>query len=623
MHHVFIKHMNYRSTSAKLRFLLLLSPLVAMTVYPGAQPNVLIIMTDDQGYPELSVHGNPILLTPNLDKLHGQSLRLSDYHVSPMCTPTRGQLLTGIDAARNGAVNVSSGRALLRPEIPTMANYFGDAGFTTGIFGKWHLGANYPFRPQDRGFQESVWYPSSSIPSVPSYWGNDYFDDVYIRNGTREQFKGYCTDVFFAEAKAFMKNSVKAEKPFLCYLATNTPHGPFIPKPEDRDVIAERLMDPQFDLLKGPLKKRLANYLGMIRNIDTNMGDLMGFLDEEGLTDNTILIFQTDNGSLLGPQYFNAGMRGKKTELWEGGHRVPCFIRWPDGNLAKSQNIRGLTQVQDILPTLLELCQIKPGKNPEFDGMSLAPVLRGEALVSEQRVLIMNYSRMPGFSNYPSPHSQTRMRADQAAVLWKRWRLLEDRELYNLDLDPLQQTNVIHQHPEVVVKLREHLEAWWKEVGPMANEEQRVIIGTEHENPTMLTGCEWLDVFIDQQGQIRNGVQKNGYWLIDVAEEGEYDIELRRWPKEADGPISGTLPDGTGKALPINQAMLYVSGHNHMSIGEKRAYGFEGLTKQVQKKDKGVVFTMHLKKGSTALHTWFRGKDHTMLSAYYVYITRK
>ncbi len=456
----------------------------------------------------------------------------------------------------------------------------------------------------------------------PRIGGNDYFDDVYIKNGKRKQFEGYCTDVFFAEAKQFIKNAARAEKPFLCYLATNTPHGPFIPKPEDRAVIAERLTDPQFDHLGDALKRRLAAYLGMIRNIDTNMGGLMEFLDEEGLSENTILIFKTDNGSLLGPQYFNAGMRGKKTELWEGGHRVPCFIRWPGGNLAKPQDIGGLTEVQDILPTLLDLCRIERGSRPEFDGMSLAPVLRGEEPVSDDRILIMNYSRMPGFSNYPSPHSQTRMRADQAGVLWKRWRLLEDRELYNLDTDPLQQTNVIDQHPEVVAKLRKHLAAWWERVGTAANEEQRIIIGTEHENPTKLSATEWLDVFVDQQGQIRRGIQKSGYWLIDVARAGEYEIELRRWPEEAEGTISGNLPDGSGTALPINQASLYVTGHNHMSIGEKKAYQFEGLTKPVRKGDKGAVFTMNLKKGPTALHTWFRGKD-TILSAYYVYITRK
>ena len=590
----------------------------------SGRPNVLVIMTDDQGYPEISAHGNPVLQTPNLDRLHEQSLRLSDYHVAPMCTPTRGQLLTGLDAARNGAVNVSSGRALIRQEVPIMANYFGDAGYSTGVFGKWHLGANYPYRPQDRGFQESVWYPSSSIPSVPAYWGNDYFDDVYMHNGKEKQFKGYCADVFFDEAKRFIMKSAKKNKPFMCYLATNTPHGPFIPKEEDRKVIADVLAQSKFDHLDNGLKKRLALYLGMIRNIDWNMGKLMKFLDDENLAKDTILIFKTDNGSLLGPQYFNAGMRGKKTEIWEGGHRVPCFIRWPNGGLGKPRDIGGLTQVQDILPTLLDLCKININRTTAFDGISLASVLNGKKQVSQDRVLIINYSRMPGFSNYPSPHSQTQMRADQAAVLWKRWRLLEDRELYNLATDPMQTKNVINQHPEVVAKMRKPLYEWWERVKDLANEAQNAaIIGTQYENPTKLSATEWLDVFVDQQGQIRRGVLKNGYWLIDVARAGQYEIELRRWPKEADGTISGTLPDGSGTALPINQAMLFLSGHNHLRISEKKSYQFEGLTKRVNPKDKGVTFTMNLKKGPTALHTWFKGKDGIMLSAYYVYVNRK
>ena len=619
----------------KKKLILCLLTFLGLCLSLEGHPNILVIMTDDQGYPELSVHGNPVLQTPNLDRLHSQSIRLSDYHVSPMCTPTRGQLLTGMDAARNGAVNVSSGRALLRPEIPTIANYFGDAGFATGVFGKWHLGANYPFRPQDRGFQESVWYPSSSIPSVPAYWGNDYFDDVYIHNGKNQRYEGYCTDVFFAEAKRFMLESTKKKKPFLCYLATNTPHGPFIPKEEDRKVIAEVLAQPKFDHLgasklksprgqtAGNLKDRLSRYLGMIRNIDWNMGKLMKFLDDKGLSENTILLFQTDNGSLMGPRYFNAGMRGKKTEIWEGGHRVPCFIRWPNGGLGKPRDVGGLTQVQDVLPTLMELCGIKPKKGPKLDGMSLAPVLKGEKKVPGDRILVINYSRMPGFSNYPSPHSQTQMRADQAAVLWKRWRLLENRELYDLESDPMQEKNVIGDHPQVVAKMRKHLYSWWDTVKHLANDPQRVIIGTEHENPTKLSATEWLDVFIDQQRQILRGGQKSGYWLLDVARAGQYEIELRRWPKEAGGTINGTLPDGTGKALPITQAMLYVSGHNHLDIGQKKAYQFEGLTQGVNPKDKGVTFTMNLKKGPAALHTWFKGNDNTMLSAYYVYVNRK
>ena len=590
-----------------------------------ARPNVLIIMTDDQGYPELSVHGNPVLQTPNLDILHGQSIRLSDYHVTPMCTPTRGQLLTGMDAARNGAVNVSSGRALLRPEIPTIANYFSDAGYFTGVFGKWHLGANYPFRPQDRGFEESVWYPSSSIPSVPAYWGNDYFDDVYTHNGKEQRYKGYCTDVFFSEAKRFMLDSLRKKKPFLCYLATNTPHGPFIPKDEDRKAIAQILESPKFDHLEENIKRRLSLYLGMIRNIDWNMGKLMKFLDENNLSENTILLFQTDNGSILGPQYFNAGMRGKKTQIWEGGHRVPCFIRWPSGGLGKPRDIEGLTQVQDVLPTLLELCEIeiKNVNGQKFDGMSLASIIKDKKKVPEDRMLVINYSRMPGFSNYPSPYSQTQMRADQSAVLWKRWRLLENRELYDLKSDPMQKNNIIGNHPKVVAKMRRHLYSWWDTVKHLANNPQRIIIGTKYENPTKLSATEWLDVFVDQQGQIFRGVQKSGYWLLDIAQSGEYEIELRRWPKEADGTISGTLPNGEGKALPITEAMLYVSDHNHLDIGQKKAYQFEGLTKRVTQKDKAITFTMSLKKGPVALHTWFKGQNNTMLSAYYVYVYRK
>lgn len=583
-----------------------------------AKPNVIVVMTDDQGYPELSAHGNPILKTPNLDRLHGQSLRLEDYHVSPMCAPTRGQLMTGLDAARNGATNVSSGRALLRPEIPTMANFFGDAGYTTGIFGKWHLGANYPFRPEDRGFDETVWFPSSHIGSVPDYWGNDYFDDTYINNGKLKQYKGYCTDVFFEEALSFIKQSAESGKPFLAYIAPNTPHGPLVAKEEDEKAIAEILAQEEFANMGRGLKARLADYLGMVRNIDTNMGALMKFLSNEGLRDDTIVVFQTDNGSTHGPLYYNAGMRGMKTELWEGGHRVPCLISWPNGGLAKPQAIDGLTQVQDMLPTLLELCNILTDR--KFDGMSLAPVLRGRTTVPEDRMLVINYSRMPGFVNYPTPFAQTLMYRNQGEVLWKRWRLLEDRELYNLETDPLQTTNVIDKHPKVLAKLRNRLDEWWADVGPHANDVQRVVIGSEHENPSRLTGCEWLDVFIDQQRQIRVGQQKSGYWMLEVAEDGEYDFELRRWPKEIDRPIIAPLEGGQG-AMDIDTASFYLSDYHHLDIGDKRPYRFEGLNKSVGPNDTSITFTAQLKKGPIALHTWFRGES-TILSAYYVYVTR-
>ena len=206
-------------------------------------------------------------------------------------------------------------------------------------------------------------------------------------------------------------------------------------------------------------------------------------------------------------------------------------------------------------------------------------------------------------------------------MLWKRWRLLEDRELYDLESDPLQETNVIDQYPDVVKRMREHLYRWWDEVGPTANEPQRVVIGSDHENPSRLTACEWLDVFVDQQAQIRMGVDKSGYWLLDVAEAGVYEFELRRWPRELDRPLVEGDAKGRG-AIPISRASLFISDYHHMSIGEKKPYGFEGLTTAVKPGDTAAVFTLPLEEGPMALHTWFQGKGRTF-SAYYVYVTRK
>ena len=183
-------------------------------------------------------------------------------------------------------------------------------------------------------------------------------------------------------------------------------------------------------------------------------------------------------------------------------------------------------------------------------------------------------------------------------------------------------TNVIDEHPDVVRKMRGELYRWWDEVGPNANVPQRVVIGSDHENPSRLTACEWLDVFVDQQGQIRRGQQKSGYWLLDVAQDGEYEFELRRWPRDADIPLTEAMPDGVGKALPITSASIFLNNYHHLSVGQKRPYGFEGLTKQVKAGDKSVVFTANLKRGPIALHTWFRGED-TIFSAYYVYVRRK
>jgi len=587
--------------------------------YGQTKPNVIIVMTDDQGYGEMSCHGNTILKTPHIDKLAEQSTQFNDFHVSPMCAPTRGQLLTGMDAARNGCVNVSSGRGLLRKELPTMADIFRDNGYATGVFGKWHLGDNYPYRPQDRGFDESIWFPSSHIGSVPDYWGNDYFDDTYIHNGKREKFEGYCTDIFFNQAMEYINTARSNDKPFLIYIPTNTPHWPYFAKKEDIEAVTKAYNISKVDESRLKDKDGLIKYLAMIRNIDTNIGRIRNFLSENDLEKNTIFIFLTDNGSIFSTQYYDAGMRGMKTQLWEGGHRVPLFIHYPNGEFT-AKMVDGLTQVQDILPTLVDLCGLELPGNIPFDGMSLVPQLKENKLIPKDRILVINYSRMPMGFEYPSPYGQSMVRKDKSVVLWKRWRLIENRELYNLETDPMQTIDVVDQNPDILLKMRTYLDNWWERVKDIANEPQRIIIGNEKENPMMLTACEWLDVFVDQQGQVKNGTEKNGYWLLDVEKAGTYEFELRRWPKELDRPLSENEPGG--REIPLVKARLFIDVVLHQK--EYLPYGYEGATIDLSPEDKSATFRVDLEEGPITLHTWFdkRGWYNTAFGAYYVYVKK-
>ncbi len=582
-----------------------------------SEPNVIIILTDDQGYGELSAHGNPVVKTPNLDRLRAESVRFTDFHVAPMCTPTRGQLMSGQDALRNGAMNVSSGRTLLRRELPIMPQMFADAGYATGIFGKWHLGDTFPYRPEDRGFAEAVWFPSSHIGSVPDYWNNDYFDDTYIHNGQRQAYTGYTTDVLFREAIAWMNQQAEAGSPFLCYLPTAAAHQPHFVPAEFRSAVEkdlERVKD-QLPPLKPERERELVRYLAMVANIDENMGRLESFLEQSGQRENTIIVFFTDNGSTFAPEYFDAGMRGKKATLWEGGHRVPCFIRWPAGKLRPSGDVHGLAQVQDLLPTLLELCGVQPPQNARFDGQSLVPVLRGRTELPQDRILVINFSRMPFKSTQTLPDNEAVPRREGAAVLWQRWRLIEDRELYNLETDPQQEDNILAKHPEVVAKMRAHLDTWWAGVRDECREFQPSIIGNARQNPVTLSACEWADVFVDQQAQVRRGVEKNGRWHLDVDRAGRYRFELRRFPPESGLRIDQaveqtTVADGhlsAGPALLIDAARLQI--------------GHQTVQTMIAPSSQSVTFEMNLSAGRTTLQTWWldeMGKE--ICGAYYVIV---
>jgi arylsulfatase A-like enzyme len=581
-------------------FLLCCCFVVQSTAKPVAEqrPNVIIILSDDQGYGDVGAHGNPVLKTPHLDKLHSTSVRLTDFHVSPMCTPTRGQLLTGLDALRNGATSVTAGRSLLRPGIPTMAEAFKASGYRTAMFGKWHLGDSWPNLPHQRGFEEAVYHLGWGVLSIAATWGNDNFDDRYFHNGVLKQYQGYCTDVWFDLAMQWIKGRKRTE-PFFLYLPTNAPHGPL--------WVADKYKEPYKG--KGP-----DAFFGMLANLDENMGRLDAFLRQQGLHENTLLIFMNDNGGTAGVRVFNAGMRAQKQQYYDGGHRAISFWRWPSGGLRAPGDIDALTQVQDVLPTLIELCSLQPGKTikQKLDGVSLVPLLRkeadGRAESFNQRTLVVQYGQTP--TKY------------DAAVMWQKWRLVKGTELYNLTDDPGQTRDVAAQHPAIVAQLRAHYDKWWAGVAPRLPEFVPIVLGAPQENPVTLTAVDWADVYCDNQNNcLRPGQNQNGVWHVRVARTSTYEFALRRWPREADAAITAGLPafpapGGVGNlpagvALPIAQARLRVGAQ------EQRA--------PVTAQDKEIVFTVPLKAGDhTQVQTWFAdAQGQQLCGAYYLYVKRK
>lgn len=548
----------------------------------GTDLNVILVMTDDQGYGDLSCHGNPVLKTPNLDQLYSESVRFTDFHVAPMCTPTRGQLLTGRDAMDNGATFVCLGRSMMRQELPTMADLFAGEGYKTALFGKWHLGDSYPYRPNDRGFQEVVRHGAWGITSIADYFGNDYFDDTYKHNGTQEAYSGYCTDVWFDLAMNWMQERQNSGEKFFCYLPTNVPHVPH--------WVAEEYAAPYEG--KGP-----AAFFGMIANLDENMGRLEAFLKETGLYENTLLIFMTDNGTAAGEMVFNAGMRGKKRSLYEGGHRVPLFVRCPAGGIGGGRDIDHLTHCQDILPTLADLCRLKQNGEEDFDGVSLASLLTDKKSVfpDAERMLVVQYG------------SEIQdLKKSNATVMWEKWRLVKGEELYRIDYDPGQENNLIENHPEIAEEMRHHYEQWWLDTYPQFQKVRNIEIGTKHANPMMLYSSDWQGSYADNFANLAAG-DRIGEWNVDIKQEGSYTFTLWRWPPEANTALDAELegPQGKGHAVPIHQARIQI-GDVDESLSAPSG-------------TKSVSFTVNLGKGEQLLRTWFNdAQDNPLCSAYYV-----
>ncbi|MCA8956462.1 MAG: arylsulfatase [Planctomycetes bacterium] len=506
----------------------------------GRRPNVILVMTDDQGYGDVHAHGNTMIRTPNLDSLREQCVRLTDFHVDPTCSPTRSALMTGRYSTRTGVWHTILGRSLMSPDEHTVAEYLRAAGYRTGMFGKWHLGDNWPLRPRDQGFDEAVRHGGGGVGQGPDWWGNDYFDDTYWCNGKPTKYSGYCTDVWFREALRFIENN--KDRPFFCYLATNAPHDPLHVDAKWSQGYVDRGVAPN-----------QAKFYGMIENIDWNMGRLMARLDQLGLTKNTIVIFMTDNGTATGfvdrkraaaGQWagFDAGMRGHKGSKYDGGHRVPFFIRWPAGGIGgtsgkgRARDERYLAAHIDVLPTLLDLCGVVPaldGKLPLLDGISLASRLRDPDAALPARTLFVHSQRI----------LQPR-KWRQCAVMTERWRLVDGKELYDMVADPRQAHDVAKDHADVVVSLSKAYDAWWASLAPAIARTVRIGLGSDVEPDSVLNAHDWQSIGPGgcpwSQVHVQRGAKLHGQWFVDVAKAGEYEFELRRWVRQLDRPLEAT-----------------------------------------------------------------------------------
>ena len=445
-------------------YFLCCASLLTASPLAGRKPNIILLITDDQGYGDLSCHGNPMLKTPNLDRLHNEGVRFRDFQVSPTCAPTRAALLTGRHEFRNGVTHTINERERLTPDAVTLAQVLKSAGYTTGIFGKWHLGDEPDRWPDKRGFDEMFIHGAGGIgQSYPGTCGdapgNTNFSPAILHNGKFVKTDGYCTDVFFHQALHWI-GQVKGRQPFYAHIATNAPHAPLDVRPEDAARYAGKVPD------------LTAKFFGMIANIDDNTGRLLAQLAEWKLERDTLVIFMNDNGGTAGVKVCNAGMRAQKGTPWQGGIRAANFWRWP-GTLTPG-DVDALTAHIDFLPTLAEIAgaALTEKLKLQIEGRSLVPLLEDPRAAWPDRTLVTHVGRWERGKAAEAKYAN-------CAIRNARWKLVNTDpkgarswQLFELKNDPGEQRDVAAAHPAVVRELDSTYDAWWTSVQPqLVNEE--------------------------------------------------------------------------------------------------------------------------------------------------------
>lgn len=428
------------------------------------RPNIVLVLTDDQGYGDIACLGNPVVKTPNLDHLHSQSRRLTDFHVSPTCAPTRTALLTGKHEFRSGVTHTILERERMSLRATTIAQVLKTSGYSTGIFGKWHLGDADAYQPNKRGFDEVFIHGCGGIgqdypgtcSDVP---GNTYFDPTISHNGKFVRTKGYCTDVFFGQALSWIEEKRASGNPFFAFITPNAPHAP-LQCPEEYQRMYQGLN----------LDENTEKYFGMVTNIDDNVGRLMNRLNQWNLDKNTLLIFMTDNGGTGGVRVFNAGMRGAKGTPYLGGTRVPAFFRWT--STISPGDAAELTSHIDIFPTFAELAGARLPLDLKLDGRSLVPVLKQPNTTWADRYLFTHVGRWPIGKAAEGKYLRCSVRTSRYNMVntgpEKKW------ELYDVKTDPGEKNDVAATKPDVVARMDAEYEKWWSEILPALENESAV-----------------------------------------------------------------------------------------------------------------------------------------------------
>lgn len=450
--------------------------------YSAKKPNIILLLSDDQGYGDIGRHGHPFLKTPNMDQLHDESIRMLDFSVSPTCAPTRAALMTGMHEFKSGVTHTLPNRRKMNRDVLTLPQLLKTTGYATGLFGKWHLGQEAGYRPHERGFDVGLTVPHDNQKS--------HYNPELLRNGTPEKSNGYRTDIFFDEAMKWMDE--QGDNPFFCYIPTYNAHSPLI--------VPEKYAKPYRDKTTD---ENTANFFGMIANLDENIGRLTDYLEKRGMADNTIIVFLNDNGATFGADTYNAGMRGVKGTVWRGGTRAFCFWHWPEQWKPRDETM--LSAHIDILPTLAELAGIELPLDVarEIEGFSLADFLKDPSTRKMDKKLFQHTARWS--DGFADKHQHV-----NASVRWKSWHLLnmgtvddcqgecrvyrkaargesmlytespnkhyklspdQNWKLYNLEKDPGESANVAQENPKVVKRMAAAYDDWWTRTRPaMSNE---------------------------------------------------------------------------------------------------------------------------------------------------------